>query len=163
MISIGMICLKILLKMEESEGPVECDVCGATTPYDDHVCCYKCDKKVCYTCLEFRCDGCIDSGYWCPECAGPMQLFVIRYAGNVKPPERLRGCAECYQRWKEQKSFQIAASCILCAETRASYCHVGGCYDWFCPHKDIFKGSDGTRCEKHLFAAECPTKRQRGF
>lgn len=94
----------------------------------------------------------------CDVCGvgGPVQLFVLRYAGNVKPPEQWHGCPECYNHWSTDDYYKILSSCILCAPHDPSLCRIGNCYKWFCPHQDVYNGTDGTRCEKHLFEAECP-------
>lgn len=138
-------------------------MCGVIVSYEDGASCYTCNKTICDICINFcRCYGCEEEGYWCFDCAGPMRVVVKHYAGNVKPPERWFACVKCYDRLKNYEHFKILASCVLCAKADwTPTCDVSSCYESFCPHQDIFEGTVRTKCKKHLYERECPSKRQR--
>ena len=136
-----------------------CAMCGAPGCYDDiknmSGClwrCSKCERPICLKCnKEFGCEHC--NGDWggttlCGDCMAPFQVHTFRYAGNVKRPERVIGCRECYEHWQTYHEFQLQRECEKCAldDCPGKRCAQSKCFEYFCPHRDL----ERKLCDAHI-------------
>lgn len=119
--------------------------------------CQKCRiNYVCNNCLEkHQCEMCFqNSDYYCAPCQGPLRLWVIAYAGNVKPTLRQMVCQACFDNLEDKDNgFGLERTCVKCAEASLTRCTIPGCYTPFCSHENPGQ----TLCDKHTAAAAEPS------
>lgn len=113
--------------------------------------CTTCKRRICRNCdTAFNCETC--GGDWggtnlCGDCMGPFRAHVVYYANNVKPPERLFGCKNCYEYWTTDEEFLLSRECEKCAmqDYAGQKCAQERCYNHFCQHKD----EERKFCDEH--------------
>jgi hypothetical protein len=76
--------------------------------------------------------------------------IVLRYAGNVNPPERKIACDDCYEFWTTDTWCLCVRDCIECAReddiNKLGRCEEEACGECFCPHAE----PNRKFCNKHV-------------
>lgn len=75
-----------------------------------------------------------------------MQVYVMRYARNLRRPERWVGCAECMEHWHNDKQLQNLRLCEKCADpANDRACVTPGCHTYR-SHDD----PEHIHCSQHM-------------
>lgn len=130
-----------------------CGICNENGCTDCQWNCTRCERSICHKCDDvLNCKSCGgDQGTeesLCGDCLGPFHVFDLRYAKNVKRPERLVGCQSCYTHWTTSWEYTLMRDCEHCAVENypGQKCDVSDCFEHFCHHIE----PDRQYCDTHL-------------